>query len=312
MDSIKISVIIPVYNVKDYLKRCVDSAVKQTYADLDILLIDDGSTDGSGELCDALERKDDRIRVIHQKNAGLSEARNVGIRNARGAYILFLDSDDYIEQGCCEVFARILGEAAYDIVAADAYIATDEGLKPQTIDRSNIPVPSSGRDFLGRCLQIGYMDMCAPFALYRKGLILDHDLWFKPGLLHEDQLWTPQAYLAAEKVTYCRYFFYYHWVRKGSIGQAAWNVAHDRSIRFICKALYPIFYEQQENSAVFLDYLCMLYMDAVNRSMDTAADKEFMKKTAMRKKNILKTRLYCFSPTLYFKVNAIAKRMKMV
>lgn len=307
-----ISLIIPVYNVKDYLKRCVDSAIAQTYSDIDILLIDDGSTDGSGEMCDKLAKQDDRIRVIHQKNAGLSVARNVGIRNAEGEYILFLDSDDYISVDCCEKFAEILQKEEYDIIAADAYLATDKGIKPQTIDRSGIAVPTSGRVFLAECLKLGYSSMCAPFALYRKGLILDHALWFEPGLLHEDQLWTPQAYLAAEKVTYCRYFFYYHWVRQGSIGQSVWNKAHDDSIRFICKELYPIFYGQQEYRAVFLDYLCMLYMDTVNRSRDTDSDKEFMKKTAMRKKNIIKTRLYCFSPELYFKVNAVAKKLKIV
>ena len=90
----KVSVIIPVYNVRLYLERCVQSVLRQTYKDLEIILVDDGSKDNSGELCDQLALSDQRIRVIHQENQGLSGARNTGIRQATGEYIIFLDSDD--------------------------------------------------------------------------------------------------------------------------------------------------------------------------------------------------------------------------
>ena len=93
---IKISVIVPVYNVMAYLTRCVDSIRKQTYRNLEILLVDDGSTDGSAGLCDELADSDPRIRVIHQKNSGVSAARNAGIQEACGEYVLFTDSDDYV------------------------------------------------------------------------------------------------------------------------------------------------------------------------------------------------------------------------
>lgn len=93
----KVSVIVPVYNIKEYLPRCVVSICKQTYADLEILLVDDGSTDGTGALCDELALTDERIRVFHKENGGSSSARNLGIANARGAFLGFVDSDDYIE-----------------------------------------------------------------------------------------------------------------------------------------------------------------------------------------------------------------------
>lgn len=91
-----ISVIVPVYNVKDYIKKCVRSILGQTYVDFELLLIDDGSFDGSEILCDELAKEDTRISVIHQKNAGLSAARNTGLDNAKGQYVTFVDSDDYI------------------------------------------------------------------------------------------------------------------------------------------------------------------------------------------------------------------------
>ena len=90
----KVSVVIPVYNVRLYLERCVQSVLRQTYKDLEIILVDDGSKDDSGKLCDQLALSDQRIRVIHQENQGLSGARNTGIRQATGEYIIFLDSDD--------------------------------------------------------------------------------------------------------------------------------------------------------------------------------------------------------------------------
>ena len=94
----KISVIVPVYNVEQYLERCVDSIINQTYKNLEIILVNDGSTDNSGQLCDELAKKDDRIRVIHKKNGGLSDARNVGIDEAEAELIGFIDSDDYIDE----------------------------------------------------------------------------------------------------------------------------------------------------------------------------------------------------------------------
>ena len=91
-----ISVIVPVYNVEPFLKKCVDSIVLQTYANLEIILIDDGSPDKCPEICDAYARKDNRIKVVHQENGGLARVRNVGIENATGDYITFIDSDDFV------------------------------------------------------------------------------------------------------------------------------------------------------------------------------------------------------------------------
>ena len=105
-----ISVIVPVYNTKDYLVRCVDSICAQTYRNLELLLVDDGSTDGTGRLCEELAEKDSRIRVFHQENGGSSSARNLGIRNAAGGYLGFVDSDDYIEPDMYEKLLRVMTE----------------------------------------------------------------------------------------------------------------------------------------------------------------------------------------------------------
>ena len=96
-DNVLVSVIVPVYNVEKYLNRCVDSLVQQTYHNLEIIMVDDGSKDNSGRICDLLAKQDKRIKVIHKLNGGLASARNAGIKKANGQYILFVDSDDWIE-----------------------------------------------------------------------------------------------------------------------------------------------------------------------------------------------------------------------
>ena len=104
----KISVIVPVYNVEQYLERCVDSIINQTYTNLEIILVNDGSTDNSGKLCDELAKKDERIRVIHKENGGLSDARNRGIDEAESDLVGFIDSDDYIDSDMYEVLLKNL------------------------------------------------------------------------------------------------------------------------------------------------------------------------------------------------------------
>ena len=116
-----ISVIVPVYNVAAWLPRCVDSVLTQTYQNLEILLIDDGSTDASGEICDAYAEKDPRIRVIHKKNGGLSSARNAGLDVSNGQYIGFVDSDDWIEPEMYEKMLALMECNEAQLVCAGRY-----------------------------------------------------------------------------------------------------------------------------------------------------------------------------------------------
>ena len=117
-DEIKplVSVIVPVYNVEPYLHRCIDSLVHQTLKDIEIILIDDGSTDGCGRICDEYAAADTRIRVVHQENAGLSEARNAGIDRAKADYLMFVDSDDWAEPKFCELPLMLAKEQRADLV----------------------------------------------------------------------------------------------------------------------------------------------------------------------------------------------------
>lgn len=120
-----ISVIVPVFNVEPYLRQCVDSIINQSYADLEILLIDDGSPDQCGVICDEYAAKDDRVRVFHTENRGLSAARNEGLREANGEYIAFIDSDDWIEPDMYEVLLKRLEETGADISVCGYDVVSD-------------------------------------------------------------------------------------------------------------------------------------------------------------------------------------------
>lgn len=118
MNTPLISVVIPVYNIEDYLERCVTSVCSQTYTNLEILLVNDGSTDGSGALCDTLAQRDERIRVFHKENGGSSSARNLGISQAKGEYIGFVDSDDYISENMYEILYGAIQKYGAEIAQA--------------------------------------------------------------------------------------------------------------------------------------------------------------------------------------------------
>ena len=125
-----ISIIVPVYNVSRYLKQCIDSLLKQTYENIEILLIDDGSTDDSGKICDNFAEIDSRIRVIHQRNQGVSVARNEGLRQASGSWIMFVDSDDWVEQEICKTLLDRALKCNCDICGCDL-LKEIEGQNPQ-------------------------------------------------------------------------------------------------------------------------------------------------------------------------------------
>lgn len=181
-----VSVIVPVYNVKAYLKRCVYSIIAQSYKNLEILLIDDGSTDESGPLCDELSQLDDRIRVFHQANKGLSGARNKGLDEMRGDWVLFVDSDDYISPDCIEVLYGLAGEGV-EIVSGSLIRTDRQDLDFQKYDRSEKALVISGRQAMASIYGYGpgYLSIVACAKLIARNCF--QELRFREGIIHEDE-----------------------------------------------------------------------------------------------------------------------------
>ena len=141
----KISVIVPVYKVESYLGKCLDSIIGQTYHILEIILIDDGSPDRCGEICDEYAAKDPRIHVIHQQNAGLSAARNAGLDIASGDYIMFVDSDDWVEKNTCETVLMIAQQQQADIVCYGYNEVSSSGKILKSLKMRRVGIIRGGR-----------------------------------------------------------------------------------------------------------------------------------------------------------------------
>lgn len=215
-----VSVIIPVYNVEKYLEECVDSVLAQTYTDWEAILVDDGATDSSGRMCDAYAAKDPRIRVIHRENGGLSAARNTGLKAARGEYVYFLDSDDYIEPDTLALLLKTAEREQADVVFFDGYVFFDECEEDGCVSRylRKVPyTPKNGRKMLPELLEKGEYRTAVPLMLFRKGYLLENELWFAEGIIHEDELFTFLVYNADGRVAHCHRQLYARRVRPASI-----------------------------------------------------------------------------------------------
>lgn len=226
MDEL-ISVIIPVYRVEKYLNRCVESVVSQSYRNLEIILVDDGSPDRCGEMCDAWAEKDRRIRVIHKHNGGLSDARNAGIRAAIGEYIVFVDSDDYIAQEMIERLLRAAKDADTPMAICNVYCIDTHDVPTGESDHSPIRDEVLTADqILPRFYQeLGLLYIVAWNKLYHRSL-LKHET-FPVGKWHEDEFVAAQLIWKAGRAACIGYMGYcYVRQRDGSIMSAKDDLRH--------------------------------------------------------------------------------------
>lgn len=218
-----ISVIVPVFKVEPYLQRCIDSIVAQTYQNLEILLVDDGSPDRCGEICDRAAQKDRRIRVIHKKNGGLSDARNEGIRSAAGELFLFVDSDDCIAPTMVETLYHQLAENQADIAMCGYEMFDAEGRRfPIKFELASDPLVLSGEEATKRLL----MNLEPPMVVAWNKLE-KRSLWenrsFPVGKQHEDDFTTYQLFYAAKKVVIVGEPLYFYFQRSDSIIGVGFN-----------------------------------------------------------------------------------------
>lgn len=217
-----ISIIIPVYNIKEYLRECVDSLLRQTYQKIEIILVDDGSTDGSSQLCDYLAEKDFRIRVIHQKNEGVSSARNIGIADARGQYITFVDGDDWVEENFIETLYNSLVQYDADVSAVGHMRCLADGTKQVKAITDKTEVIFSTSAFYRKCDKkspwIGY----AGGKLVRKEIIEHNALEFDTEIrIFEDFIFFYSLFEHVQKIVKNPETLYNYRIRPSSATQTA-------------------------------------------------------------------------------------------
>lgn len=215
------SIIIPVYNVEKYLNECVDSVLNQKNVDYEIILVDDGSTDNSGQICDEYLKKHSNISVVHKVNGGLSDARNAGIESAEGDYILFVDSDDKIEENSLSKIKEVIINQEFpDIVMLEVYKYFDNNgniisLSDGVDENINTLKGEKIYEYLSNLPK--YPASACSKAMKRQ-LFIDNDLKFEKDLLSEDLEWCIRLFICAKSFAYCPYkYYYYRQARNGSI-----------------------------------------------------------------------------------------------
>ncbi len=198
-----VSVVVPVYNVREYVTACVRSITAQTYKNLEIILVDDGSTDGSGELCDELAKEDCRIRVLHKSNGGLSSARNAGIEDAKGSFLTFVDGDDGLAARCVEQLMAVHMQTGADMTVGD-FSRKEEALTPKGEERQTV---FQAEEVICEMLKDKFpVSACA--KLYKRELFAK--LRFPEGWIYEDYALVPKVVAEANKVAYvCSNVYYY-------------------------------------------------------------------------------------------------------
>ena len=213
-----ISVVVPVYNVENYLARCIDTITRQTYARLEILLIDDGSTDRSGAMCDDFAQRDERITVIHKKNGGLSDARNVGIEDAHGDFITFIDSDDSVEPDMVEYLLSLINKFKTDMSLSSHTVVFDDH---RNVLGNGHEECLTAEECIRKMLYHRDVDTSAWAKLYRREIF--DTIRYPVGRLFEDIATTYKTFIASGRVA-CGYVSKYNYfVRGTSIVRSAFS-----------------------------------------------------------------------------------------
>ncbi len=308
-----ISVIIPVYNVEEYLHECVDSVINQTYKNSEIILVDDGSTDSSGKICDEYVEKDDRISVIHQKNGGLSAARNSGLSEAEGKYVYFLDSDDYIAENTLITLVTIAESENSDIVFFDAvsFADTDDFTVKQNYIRKNQYKTDNGYNVFSEMTQNEEYHSAVPLLLINKAFLLKSGISFVSGILYEDMVFTYQIFCKAATISQCSDALYHRRYRKNSIMTSSKSKKHFTS----CVAVYTantLFTKQisKTDISAAYKYICRCAFNIFNvYEKLSKSDKKICKAELKKaKKDILRNeafgdtalRMRCYGKSFWF------------
>lgn len=308
----KISVIIPVYNVSAYLEQCVRSVQIQTYRDVEIILVDDGSTDTSGSLCDRLATEDERIRVVHKQNYGLSDARNVGLSYATGEYVAFLDGDDvWLEMDGLQQMVNLLLQKPTDVLLFRCVDIYTNSQKPRSEYSEEYVRTHSAQEVFCRLVRTQVFNMSACFQLIRRALLEDKQLYFEVGLLSEDVEWSLRLWREIETIGVSNIPMYGYQHRSDSI-TTSYSIRNLRAYDHIFRMVYARYNADKEkcSSALYwqtaLGYLAQMYTSCLYAYFQIAQSD---RKEAM---SILCSHAYLLRYSISAKSNRVVKCRRLI
>ncbi len=306
----KFSIIVPVYNVEQYLERCVEMLAGQ-HDSCEVLLVDDGSRDSSGQMCDSFASEYEYVKAFHKPNGGLSSARNYGIDRAKGEYILFVDSDDYVETSMCRVLEDYISKAPDAEVIA--YDGIEEGPQGNCgIRRGWVKQAESkdGHDFLLESYKQRTLHVEAWLYAFKREYLEKNHLRFKEGVLAEDVEFTPRAVIPARQVLSIPEAFYHYIIRGDSLTAQTGREKNIRDFFQILKEQCELAEQQDEElckwmkNSVLDRYLDRIYgLRMYRKEYRHLVDKKFLLGKAATSWNRFRVALCLINLRLYCMVN---------
>lgn len=311
MKEVKVSIIIPVYNVEKYLKQCLNSAINQRLKEIEIIAVNDGSTDNSLNILREYENKFKNFIIINQENKGLSGARNSGLKVAKGEYVYFLDSDDYISEELCENCYKECKNNRLDIIMFDAEVFYDENslksnhefdydrhkkLQSEVINGINLYEELLRKD-------IYRSQVCTYF--YKREFLIKNNIKFYSGILHEDELFTAKVLLLCEYIKYIPEKFFFRRVRSNSIMTSGYSFKNAFGYYTVAKKLNEIYKTNKYSNSIIKKNIDNFYFIAINIAKDCKDDKKSrelilkIKKAAMFDDITLTTKIKILCPSIF-------------
>lgn len=310
----KFNIVVPIYNVEKYLKKCLDSIAAQDYKDYKVLMIDDGSTDTSSEIAKKYAERNNNFFYFYKKNGGLSSARNYGIDHADCDYLLFIDSDDYVVPQMLSILNEKLRKNPVDVIEFNAWIV-EEGKDNIPLNRHYVDenIVKSGHVYFADNLRNGCLYSAVWLKCVRFNLFYNGKLRFKDGLLHEDELWTPQLMIMANTIMYIDNKLYFYYQRPGSImhtEKRQKNYSDAKSVFYELEKIYLTSLLPKKELNIYRSYLSrkMIGICQMDKENVHAHDKIFIKRNAKDLKSRVQMILFMINPKLLKKLIPIIKK----
>ncbi|MBF0699721.1 glycosyltransferase family 2 protein [Streptococcus danieliae] len=241
-----LTIVVPVYQVEKYLERCVDSILNQNYQDYEIILVDDGSTDRSPEICDEYAEKFEQIQVVHKKNGGMSEARNTGTTLAKGKYVYFIDSDDWLDSSCFEQVIPLVEDGNYDLVCFGRQFVKSEDEALRQVAEPEIR-SVTGYDAYLEMMDQGWVTGFVTDKIYKVSLFRENNIEFPIGRYYEDLGVLYRILLNSNQVLLTNQVFYHYFLDNPNSITASWN---QKKVQDMLE-----FYKDAHHSEIVLDNL---------------------------------------------------------
>ncbi|WP_130858651.1 glycosyltransferase family 2 protein [Gracilibacillus phocaeensis] len=327
--TIEISMIVPVYNLEKFLPKCIDSILAQTFQAFELILVNDGSTDASGELCDAYAKRDKRVKVIHKENGGVASSRNAGLEMAKGRYIGFVDNDDYINEQMLELLYTNAMKYDSDMVACDFVKVNEDQLVDRKCASDDYKIQHfTNIEALHQIYETNALTFICPWnKLYKKSLF--QDIRYEVGNINDDETVVHKLLDKSEKTTYIQTPLYYYVQRKDSqihslaysIRFGAVSALKDREVYFRKRKLASL---HQKALKHYMEKFFWYYFLAKSDSTDRRQALKMMKRSFDRTlfylllhkemgwKQKVMCVIFCVHPSLFERINHIPTKKRQL